>query len=90
MPAEVEVLTPPLARGEAMFLGLRTARGVDAARFARGVRRAAAALLRAAIERLRERGLLAEAESGDLRLTPRGRLLADSVFECVRVALRLR
>jgi hypothetical protein len=33
-----------------------------------------------AIDRLIEAGLLDEAESGDLRLSVRGRLLADSVF----------
>jgi oxygen-independent coproporphyrinogen-3 oxidase len=80
-PAELEVLTPPLARGEAMFLGLRTARGVDAAEFAREFGAPPRAFFERAIGPLREGGLLAEAESGDLSLTPRGRMVADSVFE---------
>jgi coproporphyrinogen III oxidase-like Fe-S oxidoreductase len=79
-PADVEVLTPPLARGEAMFLALRTARGVDPARFAREFGAAPRHFFAAAIERLRDDGLLAESREGDLCLTPRGRMLADSVF----------
>jgi oxygen-independent coproporphyrinogen-3 oxidase len=78
---EVEVLDAPIARGEAMFLGLRTARGVDAARFAAEFGAPPRGFFAAAIERLRDAELLAEEENGDLRLTPRGRLLADSVFE---------
>jgi hypothetical protein len=35
----------------------------------------------AAIEGLLAQGLLAEGAAGDLALTPRGRLLADSVFQ---------
>lgn len=80
-PADVEILTPPLARGEAMFLGLRTARGVDAAAFEREFGAPPRAFFGQAIEPLRKGGLLIEAEGGDLRLTPRGRLVADSVFE---------
>jgi oxygen-independent coproporphyrinogen-3 oxidase len=80
-PADVEILTPPLARGEAMFLGLRTARGVDAAAFEREFGAPPRAFFEQAIDPLREGGLLVEAEGGDLRLTPRGRLVADSVFE---------
>jgi oxygen-independent coproporphyrinogen-3 oxidase len=80
-PADVEILTPPLARGEAMFLGLRTARGVDASAFAREFGAPPRAFFGQAIEPLCAGGLLAEMEGGDLRLTPRGRLVADSVFE---------
>jgi oxygen-independent coproporphyrinogen-3 oxidase len=78
---EVEVLGAPIARGEAMFLALRMARGVDAARFAEEFGAPPRRYFGAAIERLCEEGLLREEPSGDLRLTPRGRLLADSVFE---------
>jgi oxygen-independent coproporphyrinogen-3 oxidase len=79
---EVELLGAPVARGEAMFLGLRTARGVDAARFEAEFGAPPRGFFAAAIERLRDQELLAEEEeSGDLRLTPRGRLLADHVFE---------
>jgi oxygen-independent coproporphyrinogen-3 oxidase len=81
-PAEVELLTPPLARCEAMFLGLRTARGVDAHAFAQEFGAPPRHFYAAEIVRLCADGLLAEAEPGDLTLTPRGRLLADSVFEC--------
>jgi oxygen-independent coproporphyrinogen-3 oxidase len=79
-PAEVEVLTPPVARGEAMFLALRTARGVDAAGFAREFGAAPRHFFGPEIARLRDDGLLEEGDAGDLRLTPRGRMLADSVF----------
>jgi oxygen-independent coproporphyrinogen-3 oxidase len=79
--ASCEVLTPRIARGEAIFLGLRTARGVDASAFAQEFGAAPRHFFATAIERLRGDGLLAEAEGGDLRLTPRGRSLADSVFE---------
>ena len=78
--ADVELLTPPVARGEAIFLALRTARGVDAAAFAREFGAAPRHFFAAAIEQLRGDGLLAEGDAGDLRLTPRGRMLADSVF----------
>jgi oxygen-independent coproporphyrinogen-3 oxidase len=78
---EVEVLAAEVARGEAMFLALRTARGVDAARFAEEFGAPPRGFFAPAIERLRAEALLAEEENGDLRLTPRGRLLADTVFE---------
>ncbi|HVH20242.1 MAG TPA: radical SAM family heme chaperone HemW [Myxococcota bacterium] len=78
---EVEVLEARVARGEAMFLGLRTARGVDAARFAAEFGAPPRGFFASAIEALGSAGMLAEEESGDLRLTPRGRLLADSIFE---------
>jgi oxygen-independent coproporphyrinogen-3 oxidase len=78
---EIEVLEPRIARGEAMFLGLRTAHGVDAVRFAAEFGAPPRGFFAAPIDALRSDGLLAEEENGDLRLTPRGRLLADSVFE---------
>lgn len=78
---EIEVLSAPIARGEAMFLGLRMARGVDATRFAEEFGAPPRHFFAAAIERLCDDALLEEEEGGDLRLTPRGRLLADSVFQ---------
>jgi oxygen-independent coproporphyrinogen-3 oxidase len=81
-PAEVEVLTPPLARCEAMFLGLRTARGVDALAFAQEFGAPPRHFYAGEIERLRGDGLLVESGPGDLALTPRGRQIADSVCEC--------
>jgi oxygen-independent coproporphyrinogen-3 oxidase len=80
-PAEVEALTPPIARCEAMFLGLRTARGVDARAFEREFGAPPRGFYRDEIERLRAQGLLEEAVLGDLCLTPRGRQVADTVFE---------
>jgi coproporphyrinogen III oxidase-like Fe-S oxidoreductase len=65
-----EVLDAPTARGEAVFLALRSAAGLDARRF-----------WEQAIAGLIARGLLQERLGGDLRLTRRGRLLSDSVFE---------
>jgi oxygen-independent coproporphyrinogen-3 oxidase len=79
---EIEALGAEVARGEAIFLGLRTARGVDAARFAEEFGAPPRAFFAPAIERLREQGLLGEGANGDLALTPRGRLLADSVSAC--------
>ena len=79
---EIEVLSPETARGEAIFLALRTARGVDAARFAAEFGAPPRRFFDREIERLRRDELLCEEEeSGDLRLTPRGRMIADSVFE---------
>jgi oxygen-independent coproporphyrinogen-3 oxidase len=79
--AEVEVLTPAIARGEAVFLGLRAAEGVDAARFAGEFGGPPRGFWPEAIEALRRDGLLDENAGGDLQLTSAGRRLADSVFE---------
>jgi oxygen-independent coproporphyrinogen-3 oxidase len=78
---EVEVLGEATARGEAAFLALRTARGLEAARFAQEFGAPPRRFFAPQIEALLDAGLLAEAAEGDLRLTPRGRLLSDSVFE---------
>jgi len=74
-----EQLDAATARGEAIFLGLR-AGGVDAARFAREFGEPPGFFYRAEIEALAGAGLLEEQECGDLRLTARGRQLADHVF----------
>lgn len=79
--AESEVLAERVARGEAAFLALRTRRGLAAAVFAREFGAAPRAFWRAEIDALCARGLLSESGTGDLALTPPGRLLADSVFE---------
>jgi oxygen-independent coproporphyrinogen-3 oxidase len=76
-----EVFDAPTARGEAVFLALRTAAGLDAARFASEFGRAPRGYWEGPIEALVARGWLEEGPTGDLRLTPQGRLLADSVFE---------
>ena len=69
------------ARGEAMFLGLRTSAGLDAAAFAAEFGAPPRAFFAAAIDALLDAGLLLEAPDGDLRLCARGFLLSDSVFE---------
>ena len=74
------VLDAPTARGEAIFLGLRTARGVDPVGFEREFGARPRAFFDAEIRELLEAGLLCE-EDGALRLTRRGRRLSDSVFE---------
>jgi oxygen-independent coproporphyrinogen-3 oxidase len=76
-----EVLDAPTARGEAMFLALRSSAGLDARRFASEFGRFPRGFWEEAIEGLIARGLLEEQLGGDLRLTRRGRLLSDSVFE---------
>jgi oxygen-independent coproporphyrinogen-3 oxidase len=76
-----ERLDAATARGEAAFLALRSARGLDAARFAREFGDAPRGYWQAAIDALLARGLIEEDCRGDLRLTRRGRLLADSVFQ---------
>ena len=73
-----ELLDAATARGEAVFLGLR-AGGVDAARFAREFGEPPRSFYRAEIEALAGAGLLEERDGGDLRLTARGRQLADHV-----------
>ena len=61
---------------------LRTARGLDAQRFAEEFGGPPRRFHGEAIDELVAVGLLAEAAGGgDLCLTPRGRLLSDSVFE---------
>ena len=78
-PAAEEILAPRVARGEAVFLALRTRRGLDAARFAAEFGGPPRVFFDEPIARLAAAGLLDEEPGGDLRLTPRGRLVADSV-----------
>jgi oxygen-independent coproporphyrinogen-3 oxidase len=77
---DVEELDPRAARGEAMFLALRTAAGLDADRFAVEFGAPPRAFFGDAITALRAQGLLEEDDTGRLWLTPRGRMLSDSVF----------
>lgn len=78
--AAPEVLDERTARGEAMFLALRTVDGLDAARFAAEFGGPPRRFFAGAIDACTKAGLLAELSGGDLRLTARGRLLSDSVF----------
>jgi len=75
-----EIFDAATARGEAAFLALRGARGLRAAEFEREFGQPPRAFFGPAIDRLIGGGLLCEARGGDLRLSARGRLLADSVF----------
>jgi len=76
-----EALSHSAARAETIFLALRRPEGVSAAAFEAEFGAAPRAFYRTSIETLTTQGLLAENEEGDLALTPRGRLLADSVAE---------
>ena len=78
--ADVEVLSPAAARGEAVFLALRTEVGLDAQRFAGEFGAPPRHFFGDAIDALRAQGLLAERAAGRLALTPRGRMVSDSVF----------
>jgi oxygen-independent coproporphyrinogen-3 oxidase len=75
-----ERLTAASARGEAAFLALRTAKGLDAAAFRAEFGAAPRAFWPTAIDELVGAGLLREAPGGTLTLTPRGILLSNSVF----------
>ena len=74
-----ERLDARTARGEAVFLALRTVRGVSAAGFEAEFGAPPRAFFETPIDALTAAGLLEEGSRGDLRLTMRGRLLADEV-----------
>lgn len=74
-----EIFDASTARGEAIFLALRGARGLRAAEFADEFGAPPRAFFESAIDRLVDAGLLDESASGDLQLSARGRLLADTV-----------
>jgi oxygen-independent coproporphyrinogen-3 oxidase len=76
-----EVLDPATARGEAAFLALRTAEGLDPAGFEAEFGAPPRAFFGEAVDELVAAGLLRESPEGRLALTPRGRLLSDGVFE---------
>lgn len=80
-PEAVEQLDEVTARGEAMFLGLRTRRGVSAQRFAAEFGGPPRRFYADELTRLAEAGLVREQENGDVQLSHRGRLLSDTVFE---------
>ncbi len=76
----LEVLRPATARGEAMFLALRTAEGLKAHAFAREFGAPPRAFFGPAIDACLAAGLLVESTDGNLVLSAKGRLLANSVF----------
>jgi len=79
--APVEVLSAEVARAEAVFLALRTAPGLDASRFTHEFGGAPRRFFARSIDDLLAAQLLAESPGGDLKLTPRGQLMADTVAE---------
>ena len=83
-PASFDVLDEKTARGEALFLGLRTADGVDAGAFAREFGAPPRSFQGTAIESAVRAGLLLENASGDLRLSER------QAFCCADSACSLR
>jgi oxygen-independent coproporphyrinogen-3 oxidase len=76
-----ERLDAASARGEAAFLALRTARGLDAAGFAAEFGAPPRAFWPDAIAEAVASGWLLESGAGDLRLSATGLLLSDSLFE---------
>ena len=79
--AEIEPLSAAVARGEAMFLGLRARGGVDVPTFAQEFGAPPRGFWGGAIQSLCERGLLEEPDPATLRLSREGRRLADLVCE---------
>jgi oxygen-independent coproporphyrinogen-3 oxidase len=75
-----EVFDAPTARGEAVFLALRGAGGLDAGEFEAEFGESPRAFFGAGIDKLVALGLLDESATGGLRLTGHGRALADTVF----------
>jgi oxygen-independent coproporphyrinogen-3 oxidase len=78
---EEERLSPAVARGEAVFLALRQREGLDPARFAAEFGAPPRRFFATQIDRNRAAGWIEERADGGLRLTPAGRLVADSVAE---------
>ncbi len=67
------------ARGEAVFLALRTREGLSAAAFEREFGAPPRGFFADAIEAFRQEGLVEEDLAGNLRMSERGMLLADSI-----------
>ena len=67
------------AQGEAVFLALRTVRGLDLAGYQAEFGEPLEALHGEALQEMGQAGLL-EVDGDRLFLTPRGRMLSDSVF----------
>ena len=76
---ELESLSAETARGEAVFLALRRREGLDVRRFSAEFGGPPSAFFGPEIKRVVDHGWLIEAPGGDLTLSARGRLLADSV-----------
>ncbi len=76
-----EVLGEAVARGEAVFLALRTVEGLDAVRFEREFGASPRRCFASEIDTLVAGGQLEEGADGGLRLTRAGRRVSDAVFE---------
>jgi oxygen-independent coproporphyrinogen III oxidase len=79
-PLQQTLVSPQAALEEAFFLGLRLSRGVDLTQVAAEFGEEAVAEFSATITEFVRAGLL-ERQSDMIRLTPRGRLLSNEVFE---------
>ncbi|MHC4925654.1 MAG: radical SAM family heme chaperone HemW, partial [Planctomycetota bacterium] len=77
-----EALDEETWAAEDLYLGLRTAEGAAATERLARVPEPGASRLRAALDRSRQAGLLEDSD-GRVRLTPAGRLLADTVFDAL-------
>ena len=77
--ADIETIDRRLAMAETLMMGLRLDDGVADAEFARRFGQTPRAAYPDAVAELTDVGLL-RAEGGRLRLTPRGRMLANEVF----------
>ena len=77
---ETAWLSPPRQFEEAWFLGLRLNRGVEVAAMEREFGREAVARAMAVVGRLVDDGLL-ELDGESVRLTTRGRMLSNDVFQ---------
>ncbi|MEE9296270.1 MAG: hypothetical protein V3W34_15090, partial [Phycisphaerae bacterium] len=75
----VEEPRPELARSDTLIMGLRLIEGVSLAEFRRRFGAGAEAAYAATFAELTELGLL-ERTNGRIRITDRGRLLANEVF----------
>jgi oxygen-independent coproporphyrinogen-3 oxidase len=79
-PMETAWLSPARQHEEAWFLGLRLSAGVDVAALEDEFGRTLVAPAMEALERLTESGLL-DSDGATVRLTARGRLLSNDVFQ---------
>jgi oxygen-independent coproporphyrinogen-3 oxidase len=77
---DVEEIDTPLEIGETMMLGLRLAEGVSNRRFESRFQKSLPDVFGYELEKLRDQGLLAW-DGSVARLTQRGRLLGNRVFE---------
>jgi oxygen-independent coproporphyrinogen-3 oxidase len=77
--AWTEAQAPDVAMADTAILALRLNEGLDPAEFARRFRRPPEAVFGSALAEMAEAGLI-ERAGGRVRLTPRGRLLANEAF----------